>query len=105
MTFLLHTSEPEKQIEAMPSQVQVDLGDHHLLSTSLETIAAAQGSRTNYAHCALNPSEKATSAIPLDPTFASVGVLIFPQFSIFFDQPHQIPVQSGVQGVKTANSL
>jgi hypothetical protein len=35
------------------------------------------GSRTNEAHCALNPSEKATSAIPLNSTFALVGVLIF----------------------------
>jgi hypothetical protein len=46
----------------------------------------------------LNPSEKGTSAIPLNPTFAFVGVHIFPQFSIFFGQPHQIPVQSEVQG-------
>jgi hypothetical protein len=53
----------------------------------------------------LNPSEKATSAIPLNPTFALVGVRIFPQFSIFFGQPHQIPAQSEVQGLKTANSL
>jgi Mn2+/Fe2+ NRAMP family transporter len=34
----------------------------------------------------VNPSEKATSASPLNPTFASGGVRIFPQFSIFSGQ-------------------
>jgi hypothetical protein len=53
----------------------------------------------------LNPSEKATSAIPLNPTFALVGVRIFPQFSIFFGQHHQIPAQSEVQAVELANSI
>jgi hypothetical protein len=46
----------------------------------------------------LNPFEKATSASPLNPTFALVGVRIFPQFSIFFGQHHQIPAQSEVRG-------
>jgi hypothetical protein len=46
----------------------------------------------------MNPSEKATSASPLNPTFALVDVRIFPQFSIFSGQPHQIPAQSEVQG-------
>jgi hypothetical protein len=31
--------------------------------------------------------------------------VFFPQFSIFSGQPHQIPAQAEVQGVKTANSL
>jgi hypothetical protein len=30
--------------------------------------------------------------------------VFFPQFSIFSGQPHQIPAQSEVQGVKTANN-
>jgi hypothetical protein len=53
----------------------------------------------------LNPFEKASPASLPNPTFALVGVPIFSQFSIFFGEPHQIPVQSEVQGVKTANSI
>ncbi|NBW83667.1 hypothetical protein EBR21_18130, partial [bacterium] len=51
----------------------------------------------------INPSEKATTASPLNPTFALVGVHIFSQFSIFFGQP-QIPAQSEVQGVQLATT-